>query len=117
MSELASMTCEPCRGGVPPMAPDEIAALKPQVPRWQVIDNHHLRRFLRFDDFATGLAFVNAIGAEAEAQGHHPDILLAWGKVEVTIWTHKVDGLTQADFILAARIDRLADGAAGLLPG
>jgi len=68
---------------------------------------HHLRREYKFPDFATALEFVNRVGALAEEQGHHPDILLAWGKAEITLWTHKVDGLTESDFIMAAKIDRL----------
>ena len=71
------------------------------------MNEHHLARSYTFPDFRTALAFVNKVGALAEEQGHHPDILLAWGKVEITIWTHKVDGLTESDFILAAKIDRL----------
>jgi 4a-hydroxytetrahydrobiopterin dehydratase len=104
---LADRTCEPCRGGVPPLPPERIAPLAAQVPAWEVVRSHHLRREFRFPDFAQALAFVNRVGAQAEAQGHHPDLELAWGRVVVSIWTHKIDGLAEADFILAARIDRL----------
>ncbi|MBM3985999.1 MAG: 4a-hydroxytetrahydrobiopterin dehydratase [Planctomycetes bacterium] len=104
---LADRTCEPCRGGVPPLSPERIAPLAAQVPAWEVVRGHHLRREFRFPDFAQALAFVNRVGAQAEAQGHHPDLELAWGRVVVTLWTHKIDGLAEADFILAARIDRL----------
>ena len=107
MSELASKTCVPCRGGVDPFAPGAIAALKPQVPEWTVVDNHHLTRAFTFPDFLKALDFVNRVGAVAEEQGHHPDILLTWGKAEVTLWTHKVNGLTESDFIMAAKIDRI----------
>jgi 4a-hydroxytetrahydrobiopterin dehydratase len=72
-----------------------------------VVDEHHITRAYSFPDFAQALAFVNRVGAQAEEQGHHPDILLVWGKAEITLWTHKVDGLTESDFIMAARIDRL----------
>jgi 4a-hydroxytetrahydrobiopterin dehydratase len=105
--DLASKQCVPCRGGVPPLAHEAVAALMPQVPGWQVIRDHHLFRSFRFPDFRSALDFVNRVGAVAEEQGHHPDVYLAWGKVEIQTWTHKIDGLTENDFILAAKIDRL----------
>ena len=111
MKELANESCVPCRGGVPPLAGPELAALAAQVPRWRVVDEHHLERTFVFSDFAGALAWVNRIGAEAEAQGHHPELALGWGRVQVQIWTHAIDGLTESDFILAARIDRLATAA------
>jgi 4a-hydroxytetrahydrobiopterin dehydratase len=89
---------------------EELAAVHRQLPQsaqWKVVNEHHIMRSYTFPDFRTALAFVNKVGALAEEQGHHPDILLAWGKVDITIWTHKVDGLTESDFILAAKIDRL----------
>jgi len=107
MSKLAEKTCIPCRGGVPPLTPDEIRPLLEQVRDWTVVNNHHIEREFKFRDFKTALDFVNKIGAIAEEQAHHPDIALAWGKVGVRIWTHKIDGLTESDFILAAKIDRL----------
>jgi len=107
MSELASKTCVPCRGGVPALQGEELAALLAQVEGWQVVNDHHLIKTFQFRDFRTALAFVNRVGALAEEQGHHPDIYLAWGKVEITIWTHKINGLTESDFILAAKIDQL----------
>lgn len=106
-SELASKTCIPCRGGVPALKGEELRKLHAQVPGWEVANEHHLHRSYSFPDFVTALAFVNRIGELAEQQGHHPDILLGWGKVEITIWTHKVDGLTESDFILAAKIEEL----------
>jgi 4a-hydroxytetrahydrobiopterin dehydratase len=81
--------------------------LKAQVKEWKVANDHHIERQFTFPDFKSALDFVNRVGALAEDQGHHPDIYLAWGKVRVTIWTHKIDGLTESDFILAAKIDRL----------
>lgn len=81
--------------------------LNRQVPEWKVIDEHHIKRTFQFPDFASALAFVNKVGEVAEKEGHHPDILLSWGKAEVTTWTHKIDGLTESDFILAAKIDKL----------
>ena len=104
---LADEKCIPCSGGVPAMKGEELAALARTLGGgWRVIDEHHLEKEFTFPDFAQALAFTNRIGAIAEAAGHHPDIYLAWGKVRVTIWTHKVDGLTRADFVLAAKIDR-----------
>lgn len=108
--DLADKQCVPCRGGVPPLESDAIAPLAAQVPDWQVVEDRKIRRDFKLPDFAAGLALVNGIGAEAEAQGHHPDLYLAWGVVTVEIWTHKVNGLTESDFILAARIDRIVGG-------
>ena len=110
---LADQTCVPCRGGVAPLTAAQIAPLAAQVPGWAVVDGHHLRREWSFPDFAGALAFVDAIGAEAEAQGHHPDLELRWGFVGATLSTHKIGGLAEADFVLAAKIDRIAAGAAG----
>lgn len=107
MSGLAEKTCVPCRGGVPPLTEEQIRPLKAQVKDWTVVNNHHLEKQFKFPDFKTALAFVNKVGSLAEEQGHHPDISLAWGKVGVIIWTHKIDGLTESDFILAAKIDQL----------
>lgn len=113
MSELASKSCIPCRGGVPPLTPEEIRPLHAQVAAWNVVNNHHLSREFRFVDFATALRFVNQVGEIAEAQGHHPDIQLAWGRVALDMWTHKIDGLTESDFIFAAKVDQLWKDAAG----
>ena len=107
ISELASKTCVPCRGGVPPLRDAELQALAQQVEGWKVVEEHHITRSYKFPDFRTALEFTNRVGALAEQQGHHPDIYLAWGKVDVTTWTHKIDGLTESDFILAAKIDQL----------
>jgi 4a-hydroxytetrahydrobiopterin dehydratase len=107
MAGLADKTCIPCRGGVPPLTADEIKPLSAQLPGWRVVENHHLHREFKFSDFKSALDFVNKAGAIAEEQGHHPDIDLAWGKAGFTIWTHKIDGLTESDFILAAKIENL----------
>lgn len=107
MSDLASKTCVPCKGGVPPLAGKELEALAKQVPEWTVVNSHHIVRKFTFPDFRQALTFVNKVGEIAEQQGHHPDILLSWGKAEITTWTHKIDGLTESDFILAAKIDNL----------
>jgi 4a-hydroxytetrahydrobiopterin dehydratase len=104
---LSEKTCIPCREGVPALRGDELEKLKAQVPGWQVVEGHHLRKVYTFPDFRTALDFVNGAGEIAETEGHHPDLLLSWGKVEVKIWTHKIDGLTESDFILAAKIEQL----------
>jgi 4a-hydroxytetrahydrobiopterin dehydratase len=85
----------------------ELARMHQQVPQWNVINEHHITRKFTFPDFKQALDFVNRVGDVAEQQGHHPDILLTWGKAEITMWTHKIDGLTQSDFIMAAKIDKL----------
>lgn len=110
MSEqLADKNCVPCRGGIPPLKGRELEVLQQNLPFWAVVNEHHLRREFRFADFKQALAFVNRVGEIAEQEGHHPDIFLAWGRVEITVWTHKIDGLTESDFILAAKIDRISE--------
>jgi 4a-hydroxytetrahydrobiopterin dehydratase len=105
---LADKVCVPCRGGVPPMQAEEVSRLLGQLDAWQAPENHHLTKSYKFPDFKTALAFVERVGAMAEEQGHHPDIYLAWGKVRFDVWTHKINGLTESDFIFAAKCDRLA---------
>lgn len=108
MSELASKSCIPCRGGVPSLKGAALAALQAELNNdWRVIEEHHLEKGFRFKNFREALDFTNQVGELAETEGHHPDIYLAWGKVTITIWTHKIDGLTESDFILAAKIDAL----------
>jgi 4a-hydroxytetrahydrobiopterin dehydratase len=107
MSDLASKTCVPCRGGTPPLKGEELDDLRRQVPEWEVVEEHHLRRRFRFKNFREALGFVNRVGELAEEQGHHPDVRFGWGYAEVTIFTHKIDGLTESDFILAAKINEL----------
>ena len=104
---LADKKCVPCRGEVPALKGAQLQTLHQQVPQWDIANEHHLHREFRFPDFKQALKFVNRVGALAEKQGHHPDILLAWGKAEITLWTHKIDGLTESDFIMAAKIDRI----------
>ena len=114
MSDLANKECVPCRGGVPKLAGAELEALQARLGSgWQVIDGHHLAKTYTFADFRQALAFTNRVGELAEAQRHHPDILLAWGKVELLIWTHKIDGLTESDFVFAAKADTLYVPGAG----
>ena len=103
---LASKDCVPCRGGVPPLTHSEIEPLIAQLSGWKVVDVHHLDKSYAFPDFKTALDFVNRVGEIAEQQGHHPDVHLAWGKVRIEIWTHKINGLTESDFVFAAKCDR-----------
>lgn len=107
MSELASRQCVPCRGGVPPLKGEELDKLSSQLAGWNVVDEHHLSKSYKFSNFAEAQAFVNRVGNLAEEQGHHPDICFGWGQADIKIWTHKIDGLTESDFILAAKIDAL----------
>lgn len=104
---LSEKDCVPCRGGVPPLTHDEIESYLEQVAGWRAVDDHHIRKNFIFEDFKGALAFTNRVGDLAEAQGHHPDIHLTWGKVEIEIWTHKIGGLSESDFVLAAKIDEL----------
>ncbi|MBI5723507.1 MAG: 4a-hydroxytetrahydrobiopterin dehydratase [Planctomycetes bacterium] len=105
---LDQRTCVPCRGGVEPLKGGALAELAGQTPGWEVVNEHHLSRTFRFPDFVKALEFVNKVGATAEQQGHHPDIYLTWGRARIETHTHKIDGLTESDFILAAKISRLA---------
>ena len=104
---LTNKHCVPCRGGVPPLAGAALDDLKAQLAGWEVVREHHLEKTYTFPDFQKALVFVNRAGAIAEQEGHHPDLHLSWGKVGVEIWTHKIDGLTESDFILAAKIDQI----------
>ncbi len=110
VSSLAQKHCEPCRGGVPPLKGAELASLAAQVPGWTIVAEHHLTKTFTFPDFKSALDFVIRVGAVAEAEGHHPDLYLAWGRVDVKTYTHKVDGLTESDFILAAKIEQQFSG-------
>ena len=104
--ELASRRCTPCRGDTPPLSREEATRLLGELgDDWAVVDGHHLAKTYRFPDFMSALAFVNRLGGVAEAEGHHPDIELTWGRVAVKIWTHAIDGLTESDFVLAAKAD------------
>ncbi len=104
---LADQQCIPCRGGVPPLAPERVRALLAQLDAgWRLNDAGHLQRRYEFSNFATALAFANRVGEIAEREGHHPDLHVAWGSCGVEIWTHKIGGLTDSDFYLAAKADR-----------
>jgi 4a-hydroxytetrahydrobiopterin dehydratase len=106
-SGLASKDCVPCKGGVAAMKGAAIQPLLGQLDGWSVVDEHHLSKTFKFPDFVSALAFVNRVGQLAEQQQHHPDVHLAWGKATITIWTHKINGLTESDFVFAAKCDAL----------
>ena len=107
MADLAQKHCTPCRGGVPPLSGSELAAYQQRFPSWKVVEERRLAKSFQFPDFKTALAFVDRVGSLAESEGHHPDLCLSWGRVEVTTYTHKIEGLSENDFILAAKIDAL----------
>jgi 4a-hydroxytetrahydrobiopterin dehydratase len=108
MNELTEKSCVACQRGTKALAGGDLVALQRQLGRsWRVIEGHHLEKEFKFDDFRQALSFTNRVGELAEQEGHHPDIYLSWGKVRITLWTHKVDGLTENDFILAAKIQEL----------
>jgi len=107
---LADKACVPCKGGTPPMGDLEIATLSEQLGGgWRVAEQHHLEKLYKFKNFKRALQFTNIIGEIAERENHHPDIYLSWGKVELTVWTHAAGGLTENDFILAAKADQAFD--------
>jgi 4a-hydroxytetrahydrobiopterin dehydratase len=110
--ELHERNCVPCKGGVPPLGHDEVSRMLALVDGWEAPRDHHLTKTFRFSDFKAALAYVDRVGAMAEQQGHHPDLHLAWGKVTVEIWTHKINGLTESDFVFASKCDRLAQSPA-----
>jgi len=104
---LAKKDCVPCKGGVPPLKGEELEAIYEQLNNdWNLVEEHHLEKDFDFPDFASALEFTNAVGAIAEEQNHHPDILLSYGLVRVKIWTHKIDGLTESDFVFAAKTQK-----------
>ncbi len=108
MTDLASKKCIPCSGDVPALTAAEIEPLLAQLDGWEVVEDHHLTKTYSFKNFADALAYVNKVGAVAEDEGHHPDIYFTWGKVRIDIMTHAIDGLSESDFILAAKVDRVA---------
>jgi len=108
VTDLASRECIPCQGGVDPLKGEDLAALERELGNdWKVVDEHHLTKTYRFPDFKQALEHTNRLGELAEEVGHHPEITLGWGKVEVELYTHKIDGLAEADFVWAAKADRL----------
>jgi len=108
MSDLANKECVPCIGGAPPLAEDESADLSEHLHEdWSIVENHHLIRSWEFSDFASAISFTNKLGGICEEQNHHADFELGWGRVQAMIYTHKIDGLTESDFVLAAKFDAL----------
>ncbi len=106
--DLDAMDCVPCKGGVPPLKGGAVKELLDRLGGgWQVVDEHHLEKEYRFENFREALDFTNRVGELAEEQGHHPDLYLSWGQVTVQVWTHKIDGLTESDFVLAAKADKV----------
>ena len=107
MIDLAKKNCVPCKGGVPPLKGTQLDDLLDKLKNdWKIINEHHLEKEYSFKNFKEALDFTVKVGELAEKQGHHPDIFLAWGKVKLTIWTHKIDGVTESDFIFAAKADK-----------
>jgi 4a-hydroxytetrahydrobiopterin dehydratase len=114
-SALASRKCVPCHGGVPRLGGAEIKQFLNELAGWEVVGEHHLKKDYSFPNFQQALALVNRIGEVAEAEGHHPDICFGWGRVELTIYTHAIDGLSESDFILAAKIDAIRNDEVGTM--
>lgn len=109
---LAAKNCVPCKGGVSPLVGHELHAFLAQLGSdWHLVEEHHLTKAYTFTNFQKALDFTNAVGYVAETENHHPDILLTWGKVEVTIWTHKIDGLCESDFVFAAKVEKAYEDA------
>lgn len=104
---LADRKCVPCQGGTPPLSRAQFTPLLAQLEGWQVEDDRMLVKVFRFKNFVEAVEFVNAIMPVAEAENHHPDLHVSWGQVRVDLWTHKIKGLSEADFVMAAKIDRV----------
>ena len=114
MTSLVEKTCTPCRGGIPPLARDEAESLHAQAPDWQLVDDaHRIERAFRFRNFREALTFVQQVGELAETEGHHPDVSFGWGYATASLRTKKIKGLHENDFIMAAKIDRMAGPGAG----
>lgn len=111
MTDLAKKQCVPCQGGTPPLSKQETDKLLGELDGWEIRKAHHLCKDYDLPDFKSALDLVNRIGDVAEAEGHHPDVFLSYGKVGIELWTHKIDGLTESDFIMAAKIDQFANQA------
>lgn len=106
--DLSKKKCIPCKGGISPLKGESISELQSYIDKnWKVVNEHHLEREFVFKNFHEALTFTNKIGEIAEQEDHHPDIFLSYGKVKVLLWTHKIDGLSESDFILAAKYDTI----------
>ena len=104
---LTKKRCVPCEGGVPPIKGKELKRYLKEVKDWKAVKQHHLEKEFKFKNFLEALEFVNKVGAIAEKEGHHPNIYFTWGKAKINLWTHAINGLSENDFILAAKIDRI----------
>lgn len=107
MSKLSEKQCAACSGSVAKLTPQQQQELLPQLRGWEIVESHHLQKNFKFPDFKSALSFVNAVGEVAEEQNHHPNINFTWGKVTIEMYSHKLNGITEADFIMAAKIDTL----------
>ena len=108
MNELAEKECVPCKGGTPPLKGADLKNFEQKLGGgWKVVNEHHLEKEYKFKNFREALDFTNKVGELAERIEHHPDIYLAWGQVKLTLWTHKIDGLTESDFVFAAKVNSL----------
>lgn len=105
---LADKHCQPCHGGIPPLSQEQIEPLFAQLDGWQLGDDKRLRKSIKTTDFQKALDLANKIGVIAEQEGHHPDLLVRWGELRIEVWTHAINGLSEADFVLAAKIDRIS---------
>lgn len=110
-TDLADQTCVPCKGGTPPLRLEQIQPLLAQLEGWRVEDSKKLLKSYKFKNFVEAVRFVNALTPVAEDQGHHPDLYVRWGEVRAYLWTHSIDGLTESDFIMAAKLDRVYQAA------
>lgn len=106
-TELSHKQCKPCQSGEEPLRGNALKAIASRTPDWQIVNETYIQRGFTFPDFRSALEFVNRVGELAEEQGHHPDLFLAWGEVDVKLWTHKIDGLSENDFIMASKINDL----------
>jgi len=108
MLSLANKKCIPCKGGTPPLEGEALFEMAHSLGNeWKVINEHHLEKEFHFRDFKTALEFTDKVGKLAEQENHHPNIHLSWGKVRIVLWTHTIQGLSESDFILAAKIETL----------
>ena len=106
--DLSKKKCIPCSKSTPPLKGEELKSFLAQLgPGWKIIDEHHLEKEYPFKNFLQALDFTNKVGALAEQEGHHPDIYLTWGLVKILLWTHKINGLSENDFIMASKCDAI----------
>lgn len=118
MEGLAEKSCVPCRGGIPPLTEDAARKLVSGTPGWSLAEKGtRLQRRFEFRDFVEAMKFVNRVADVAEQEGHHPDIAIHWNKVDLLLWTHKIGGLHENDFILAAKVNRLLEESPETIAG